>query len=160
MAGRVRYADWSNYPKRRRRDGTWLCRWCLKPLSGRRTSYCGRDCREQVEIRCGYRVRRKVWQRDRGVCTKCGKDTNARRRQINRARQGDPAAYRRMLEALELTPVEARKTLWEAHHKHPVSRGGGACGLKGFATLCVWCHKKVSSRLRVDTVSTGKARKK
>lgn len=30
---------------------------------------------------------------------------------------------------------------WEADHILPVFKGGGACGLDNFQTLCVKCHK-------------------
>jgi hypothetical protein len=39
-------------------------------------------------------------------------------------------------------------TNWEAHHKHAVSEGGGACGLDGYETLCRRCHAKESGMLR------------
>jgi hypothetical protein len=46
------------------------------------------------------------------------------------------------LARLGLTKKEARKTLWQAHHVKPVEEGGGACGVEGYKTLCVWCHKQ------------------
>lgn len=35
---------------------------------------------------------------------------------------------------------------WEADHIIPVHRGGGACDLDGFQTLCVPCHAAKSAR--------------
>jgi 5-methylcytosine-specific restriction endonuclease McrA len=31
---------------------------------------------------------------------------------------------------------------WDAHHIIPVFKGGGACDLNNFQTLCKECHKK------------------
>jgi len=41
---------------------------------------------------------------------------------------------------------------WHADHIFPVFRGGGACGLDNFQTLCVDCHKE---KTRKDLSETG-----
>jgi 5-methylcytosine-specific restriction enzyme A len=42
---------------------------------------------------------------------------------------------------------------WEADHITPVIEGGGLCGLDGYRTLCIACHRsetaKLAARLRV-----------
>lgn len=38
-------------------------------------------------------------------------------------------------------------SLWEADHVLPVAEGGGACGLDGFRTLCMICHRKETAAL-------------
>jgi hypothetical protein len=38
------------------------------------------------------------------------------------------------------------KTLWEADHVKPVNEGGGRCGLEGFQTLCIWCHREKNTK--------------
>lgn len=40
-----------------------------------------------------------------------------------------------------LTIKEAEKSLWQADHIVEVADGGGLCGLDGFRTLCLSCHK-------------------
>lgn len=35
-----------------------------------------------------------------------------------------------------------RRGTWQADHIIPVVEGGGECGLEGFQTLCLECHKK------------------
>lgn len=42
---------------------------------------------------------------------------------------------------------------WEAHHIVPVSEGGGGCGLEGYATLCLRCHKRASAELAARRAS-------
>jgi hypothetical protein len=143
-----RYDSWNDYP-RRHENGKWLCRWCGKPLSGRRRSWCGKSCEEEVQIRCGSKVRRIVWKRDKGVCARCGLDTNALRRKLKampRSKRLEEA------ERLGLSEHELSKTLWEAHHTKAVKDGGGACGVDGLETLCLWCHKEESKKQR-DTKS-------
>jgi hypothetical protein len=36
---------------------------------------------------------------------------------------------------------------WEADHIVPVVEGGGECGIDGYRTLCVPCHKTVTANL-------------
>ena len=109
-------------------------------------------------------MRYAVWQRDRGKCSRCGRDCETWPRRLERL----AFAYRsrhfhsggwtdamkeRFLNlwrraACGVYPVpEARKigwatmpTWWEAHHKHACKDGGGACGLDNVETLCVLCH--------------------
>jgi hypothetical protein len=85
-----------------------------------------------------------VWLRDKGVCSRCGKDTNKAKREL-RAFRG--AALYAEIRRLGLTINEGLKSLWQAHHVKSVSEGGGACGVEGYATLCVWCHKDESAKL-------------
>ena len=137
-----RYAEWTDYPRRKDNDGRWLCRWCGEPLSGRRTAWCSKACEREVAIRCGHHVRRAVWLRDKGMCSKCGRDTNAIRRRLRQVRREEGfGAWTVAFERLGLTCHEALKTLWEAHHVKAVEEGGGVCGVDGYVTLCVWCHR-------------------
>ncbi len=146
MTRASRYASWGDYPKRKDADGRWLCRLCGVALSGRRTSWCSKACQREVEVRCGNRVRRAVWLRDKGVCSRCGRDTNKIRRELKalKRREGREA-WLMELDVLGLTTHEALKTLWEAHHVKPVEEGGGACGVDGYETFCLWCHKDESA---------------
>lgn len=142
-----RYAAWTDYPKRKDAEGQWLCRWCSKPLSGRRTAWCSKDCQREVEIRCGHGVRRAVWLRDKGVCSRCGRDTNAIRRQLKAVlKRYGPTVWLCKLSEQCLSRSEARRTLWQAHHVRAVEEGGGACGVEGYATFCLWCHKDKSAK--------------
>jgi hypothetical protein len=57
-------------------EGNTLCWICEKPIPlGRRT--CGGDCRKELNIRSGVRVRFYVKQRDKEVCSHCGLDCAA-----------------------------------------------------------------------------------
>jgi hypothetical protein len=56
--------------------------------------------------------------------------------------------WSRFAKRLGLTYRETFKSLWDAHHVDAVKDGGGACGLDGFATICVWCHKIKTAKQR------------
>lgn len=138
-----RYAAWEDYPKKKDAVGRWLCRWCGVALSGRRTSWCSKECQREVEVRCGHHVRRAVWLRDKGVCAQCGRDTNAIRRKLRALwKLSSRARWLAEIQGLSLTRSEAHRTLWQAHHVKSVEEGGGACGVEGYETLCLWCHKQ------------------
>lgn len=148
------------FPTRKDPDGCPVCAVCGvritrkdgKPARrGRR--YCGEACRIDAWIRAGntQTIREEVWRRDRGVCAACGLDTAEIDRLRERAwalRWREPEtrevvmAITRRLEALYGSPP------WEADHVTPVAEGGGGCGLDGYRTLCVACHKAETAALR------------
>jgi hypothetical protein len=66
-------------------EGRALCRWCKKPVPPLRRTFCGGACVEQWQIRTnpGY-ARRKVEERDHGVCSACGFDTERIKRLAER----------------------------------------------------------------------------
>ena len=51
------------------------------------------------------------------------------------------------------------KRLWEADHIIPVYLGGGLCGLDGYRTLCLWCHRTHTAE-QAKHRSLERARKK
>ena len=57
--------------------------------------------------------------RDKGICAICNVDT--------------------------LTSTHRR---WEMDHIVPIVEGGGLCGLDGYRTLCIACHKTETAALR------------
>lgn len=140
------------------------CRWCGGPVPARRRRWCGQACVDQYLIRASAaHVRQKVHARDRGVCAKCGLDTDELRR-LARLAARKLARWRRRHRApgngswigsVPLnTPQHGRvtvwldRTLWEADHIVPVAEGGGACGLDNYRTLCIWCHPRETGQLR------------
>ncbi len=118
-----------------RTDGLCAC-GCGEKLTGRRTRWasdqCGDDAWQRYSIHTGRSatVRRWLQVRDRGVCAECGEDGKGK------------------------FPWEWG---WEADHILPVIEGGGGCGLEGYRTLCVDCHKaetRALSRRRFGDNST------
>lgn len=126
-------------------NGRVLCRWCsLEVPAGRRT-FCSDWCVEEWRLRSnpGY-LREKTLERDRGVCALCGLDCI---REFNRMRRLRGAARIRAFAAFGIRP-NSRRSLWDADHVVPVSEGGGECDLSNIRTLCLNCHRKVTSELR------------
>jgi len=140
-----------DYPKRKNDNGKWLCRWCGSELTGRKTSWCGPQCSDEVFIRCwpGH-ASFMVWQRDRGICSNCGLDTEKRRDTLLKIRRRFGFeifnAIQMRYRKLGFPPVY--QSWWEADHIIPVSEGGGQCGLNNYRTLCVPCHKAETAALR------------
>jgi 5-methylcytosine-specific restriction endonuclease McrA len=60
--------------------------------------------------------------------------------------KGDVSEIRKQVEERDggVCNLCSEKTYdWEAHHRIPVSLGGGGCDLSNFITLCRKCHKDV-----------------
>lgn len=150
------------FPPKKDEEGRYLCRWCGKVLSGRATSFCSKECRDEALIRCWpSHARNLVFQRDKGICAACGLDTVKALdiiRDTMRHVYGEEylswnghVARRSGLTAIEQFLGINRgntTTLWEANHIVAVAEGGGACGLDNFETLCRWCHLKHTRELR------------
>ncbi len=152
----------------RRKDG-------LPRRAGSR--YCSRRCVDESWVKAGVsaRIRQLLLERDEGICKICGLDCERLRLAFEdlglsgRVLQGgalllytlppSQAASWRDLEwcaRLVRDSFTARAVTlgwdveqhtWEAHHVVPVVEGGGGCGLEGYATLCLRCHKRVNAEL-------------
>ncbi len=143
-------------PSRRR---SW-CRIRTKWVSGS-------PCQTEAYIRCGMGVRSEVEKRDGGVCSRCGLDMEFVRKRIlaamrahagrthriaadnnygyyTFARLAVDRRWRRYLARIGLPRLDPVQSMWEAHHAVAVADGGGGCGVEGYETLCVWCHKAES----------------
>jgi 5-methylcytosine-specific restriction protein A len=149
------------YPKERGPNGRRLCRWCKKEVPKGRIHWCGQACVEEYLVRsnAGY-ARKKVEERDRGVCARCGLDTDQLKRVVRALfrRTRDPISpmdmergkYFRWLKYFQGLHAWAGNTyrhLWEADHIVPVAEGGGSCGLDNLRTLCLGCHRKATAQL-------------
>jgi len=117
------------------------CRWCRADVPPGRFTFCSDSCVHQWRLRTdpGY-LRRKVFERDGGVCASCGLNTEALRKH---KRKLDLAARKKFEREWGV-----RRTLWDADHILPVSRGGGECDLSNLRTLCLKCHRATTAALR------------
>jgi len=119
-------------------QGRNLCRWCHNEVPPRKRSFCGPDCVHQWKLRRDpVYVRQCVWNRDKGVCAECGTDTDTLRRSLC----GAQFVYELVARGYKESDA-SRTSLWDADHIVPVAEGGGCCGLEGYATLCLICHRK------------------
>jgi 5-methylcytosine-specific restriction endonuclease McrA len=134
--------------------GRPLCRWCKTEVGKGRRTFCSDACVHEWKLRTNPAyLRERVFERDRGVCGKCGTDTVALRRDM---RKLDFAARRKFLKDWGLREG-SRKSLWDADHIVPVAEGGGQCDLGNMRTLCLKCHREATSSLRARMKSAKMA---
>ena len=126
-------------------NGRSLCRWCNLEVPRGRFTFCSDWCVEEWKLRSdpGY-LRQKVFARDRGICTMCGADCEAALRHLKKLR----GIARARACAEWGVKLDCRRTLWDADHILPVIEGGGECDLANMRTLCLKCHRAVTSDLR------------
>jgi len=125
-------------------NGRGICRWCgVEVPKGRRT-FCGDSCVHEWRLRTdpSY-LRERVFARDRGVCGRCNLNTV---KIYKRYRALSPVIRGRLKQQLELD--SRRRSFWDADHILPVVEGGGECDLINLRTLCIWCHREETAKLR------------
>ena len=138
--------------------------------------YCSKTCREDAWVRSGDTsvIRGLLLERDKGFCGSCGLDCAALEAASERClgyygrlmdghldRELSPTSaalwrglgrFSRELHAAFIVRLadlgfHSGQHTWEAHHIMPVAKGGGGCGLEGYATLCRHCHKRAGAEL-------------
>lgn len=126
------------------------CCYCGKPRPRGRRRWCSDVCVIDYQVRKGDAnvIRRELQKRDDGVCGRCGMDTKLLGRVLWHLSWDHRDADRFLRRQLE---IHSRYTLWDADHIVPVSEGGGGCGLDGYRTLCLWCHRGETSALAKRT---------
>lgn len=114
-----------------------LCRWCGKDVPPPKQTFCGPACVHEYKLRSDpHYLRAAVYQRDKGVCAKCGLDTAKLEQQLWALKTSEERDELRRRMGMPLH----RTTFWDADHIVPVSEGGGLCDLSNMATLCCPCH--------------------
>ena len=157
-------------PLQRDEQGRPLCRFCGGLVPPPRRTFCSNICIDEWVLRTDTaHARKRVWERDHGVCARCGRDTVADARAVKEARRayweargiGDRAEAAK-IRALWIYAryglswdraryglswdrwwwrADSIPPLWEAQHVQAVAEGGGECGLDGYQTLCRECHR-------------------
>ena len=88
----------------------------------------------------GPNLRKEVFERDKGVCAKCLRDTVAFEQTFrNRGRTKAESAYL-WSKVMKQIGVPLGASLWHAHHVDAVADGGGESGVERYVTLCYQCH--------------------
>jgi 5-methylcytosine-specific restriction endonuclease McrA len=127
-----------------RKAGT--CTLCGKPAGPGRRYWCSQRCVDEFSIRrSGTRLRAAVYDRDHGVCARCGLDTDGMRKALELHRFD--AASRHRQRVVAAAGFSDWRSWWDADHIVPVVEGGGSCGLENVRTLCVPCHRAVTAEL-------------
>lgn len=130
------------------------CRWCHGKLTGKKLWWCSKECVKQGLARCHpSAMRGLVFERDRGICSNCGIDTERLRRVFKAARDYQDLSHRKQLNQVvrrlgyRVTGYYDAIVLWEADHIVPHA-AGGALILENMRTLCVPCHKERTRQQR------------
>lgn len=172
-AGYRRFTPQSELPAERfDEQGNRVCRLCAGVLTGRRRSWCSQACQDHWLIRSiPSFARKKVFERDRGVCRSCGVDAHTRDTLIARKVRAEEKRVKGLLTASQLrqhlenhllqvvteSGLETPKMMgWQMDHIVAVEDGGGECGLENLQTLCTVCHKQKS---RAQTALRARKRK-
>jgi 5-methylcytosine-specific restriction protein A len=148
-------------PRLRDPEGKPLCRECGGPVRAPRRTLCSEKCVEALRIRTSpSAARESVFERDLGVCSRCGTNTQKLRERLRRFRRRRPRpevvaeareiarGFEIAVEVLDSRPiVRFRRSFWEADHVLPVVEGGGGCGLDNLRTLCIPCHRAATAEL-------------
>jgi 5-methylcytosine-specific restriction endonuclease McrA len=128
--------------------------WCGEPVTGQRRNWCSDECVSEWRIRRDPQfARRRVKKRDRGVCSRCGRDTLGIERFLLETmprQEGGPAFeewHQMFKEALGLGVGARVNGYWDMDHITPVVEGGGGCGLSNLRTLCIPCHRGATAEL-------------
>jgi 5-methylcytosine-specific restriction endonuclease McrA len=134
-------------------SGRALCRYCNQEVPKGRRSFCSDECIHQHKILTnpGY-VRDLIYERDKGICSDCGLDTDKAKKRIYDALKSETIHFSVMKDSWyfhKWLGIPANRTsIWDADHIKPVAQGGGGCGLDNYQTLCIWCHKKKTKQQR------------
>lgn len=142
-------------PPPKNEKGEKLCRNCRSVvLKAKGKHNCSKKCSEEWALKTSPSLmRHAVFLRDQGVCAECGTDTDAQRAEYRAAIKQHGTPYCRAVEQIrERFGLGATRASeghwWEADHIVPVIEGGGECGLEGYRTLCIRCHRKATKELR------------
>lgn len=137
-------------------DGQRRCRWCWGAVGPRRQTWCSDAC--VLEYRSEYDwqfIRGLVFDRDRGVCKICNTDTMWLRAVVKTRR---PHMGHSDWESFTLKMLDCRLTRdpWEADHIRP-RHDDGHNHLDNLRTLCIPCHKRVTSEFAKERARRRRA---
>jgi 5-methylcytosine-specific restriction protein A len=130
-------------------NGNPCCRWCNNIVVKPRRTLCSPLCAHEIKLRCSNRYMRDcTYARDKGICSICNIDTKIIAKQtlslIGSDRETFLQSYNISFKR-KIWKVKHGGGLWDADHILPVKDGGGLCGLDNIRTLCISCHKIITS---------------
>lgn len=149
------------FPERLDQKGRKLCRFCGKLLPKFKRRWCSWDCSHLAYLQCSPgHMRAAVRRRDKGVCARCGLDTEKLKEELREltAKYGrDGEAYCAYVK-LTWGRWVLRSPLWQMNHTQAVAEGGEIWGLDNVETLCTPCHQEHTKMLRKRLAWRGKGR--
>ncbi|XP_019643922.1 PREDICTED: DNA annealing helicase and endonuclease ZRANB3-like [Branchiostoma belcheri] len=162
--------------------GRSLCLWCQKPVSQQQSSlaadtegasshvrpsrYCSTECKEEYRIRMkgSHHSRQQLRDTEFGVCQICGTNMRQIFQQVKDLPMSERKVFLKTTPLSSLPAAQLNKIIadpkegqfWHADHIVPVADGGGLCSLDNFRTLCVACHRKVTTQQNRERRSAQK----
>ena len=115
--------------------GTCLWTYCRKPTGDDARLFCSDRCALNVRLRTSPQIlRRMVFARDKGVCARCGTDTEVQRK------EWVESGYS-ILVKLKYNVPPRRSSFWDADHIEDVLLAPEKqWELSNIQTLCAVCH--------------------
>jgi 5-methylcytosine-specific restriction protein A len=140
------WIDYKNMPLNE--DGYRSCRYCGMSITcKRRKTFCSAVCVDEYLLRSNNRyLRKKVFSRDKGVCSLCNIDTKQIALEILCHDVGSDERNNilKKYDISQKRKIKKRMGVWDADHIISVKNGGGQCGLDNLRTLCIKCHKNIT----------------
>ena len=158
-----------SYIPRRDEGGAKLCSMhgCPNRLQGRQRRWCSKKCGSDAFASWDWKAARGlVYERDRGVCSNCGINTEDLRKAFRwfndwlhkeDARAGNSLrgvtfrtepTLRSLMSAKGIPKhLALEDNFWQADHIIPLAEGGKLCDLDNLRTVCIPCHKKHTAAL-------------
>ena len=131
-------------------DGLTCCRWCGKGVKPPRRTICSKECEHELNLRINGRyLRNCIYERDHGICSICNIDTKKTAKEANLLVGKDKEEYLKKYNiSLKRKIWKSRHGggLWDGDHIVTVKDGGGCAGLENMRTLCIMCHKIITSQ--------------
>ena len=146
---------WTEYPKAP--DGSNECRWCHGPVKGtnKQKVWCGPVCVAEFQAAKGNSgpLRSVVFDRDKGMCARCGLDCRAfelrMRKRVSWAKRAGRFVF---LTRLRNACIKRGFDHWNDSHwqaDHILARHeGGDSQMSNIQTLCIPCHKHKTAQMR------------
>jgi 5-methylcytosine-specific restriction endonuclease McrA len=130
-------------------EGFVCCRWCNGSVKPPKKTMCSPECVHEILIRTNTNyLRTCVYKRDKGICAICKIDTKEIAKNalllVGEAKENFLKSYSISLKR-KIWMKKHGGGLWDADHIVPVKDGGGLCGLDNLRTLCIKCHKSITS---------------
>jgi 5-methylcytosine-specific restriction protein A len=134
-------------------NGRPFCRWCSAEVPKGSRSWCSQRCVDEYTATTWPALKRAVEKRDRGVCQRCGRDTAAQQRAFLAWLNGPPGRMpygpvSQQWLAFHGLPTDRAMSVWfDVDHVVPLA-DGGTNTLDNLRTLCVPCHRAITSEWR------------
>ena len=133
-----------------------ICRWCGKPVEGRRKTWCSKACvDEYMTLKIPAKFRSAVFERAEGRCEICRLDVAELEARLQLARGRGWEDWLRewaMFFAARFGPKVIG--LWEVDHVVPLVEGGAHHPTNAML-VCVPCHK---TKTRLEATKRAESR--